>query len=248
MIQKNLVPHFQFGPVVTSLEPPQPQMSCVVVGMYRIAPGKPLEPIEDRVQQPHVSGDTWADDDADRSGALTHASDLAPFKLRSGVLLLGTCHTPKGVPVDRCPVSFAVGKWQKQLLVMGTRSWQPQVGGGYTISPANAFTQMPLTWENAFGGPDYPRNPAGKGAGTAELPNVELPGAPVTSPTSNVPPASFGPISPDWPQRKGKMGRNYGKEWRRTRSPWVSDDFDWSFYNAAPDDQQLPERLRGDET
>ncbi|MGE0432000.1 MAG: DUF2169 domain-containing protein [Planctomycetota bacterium] len=247
MIQKNLTP-FQFGPVVTSLEPPQPQMSCVVVGMFSIAPGKPLEAIEDRTKQPHMSGDTWADDDIEFMGSLKHCSDLAPFKLRTDVMLLGTCYVPKGVPVDRCPVAFAVGEWQKQLLVIGARSWQPGMAGGYTISPAARFTQMPLTWENAYGGEKYDANPVGKGHSTLELPNIEIPGKPLTAPASKVPPAGFGPINPNWVLRKKKMGRNYGKEWRRTRMPWVSDDFDWSFYNAAPEDQQLPERLRGNET
>jgi hypothetical protein len=54
-------------------------------------------------------------------------------------------------------------------------------------------------------------------------------------------------VSSQWPARQGKTGKNYGKRWEETRAPWVSDDFDWTYYNAAPPDQRLDGYLRGDE-
>src|SRR6202012_6072322 len=57
------------------------------------------------------------------------------------------------------------------------------------------------------------------------------------------------PISliPSWPQRSGKCGTQYGASWKKERAPFYAADFDWTYFNAAPRDQQLPGYLRGDE-
>ncbi|MFT3772017.1 MAG: pentapeptide repeat-containing protein [Minicystis sp.] len=59
-------------------------------------------------------------------------------------------------------------------------------------------------------------------------------------------PAAFGPISAAWAPRAGKLGKAYGKN-HRQRAPAFADDFDWSYFQAAPADQQLRGYLRGDE-
>ncbi len=43
------------------------------------------------------------------------------------------------------------------------------------------------------------------------------------------------------------MGKAYGAAWRKLRSPFYAEDFDWSHFNAAPADQQIERGLRGDE-
>ncbi len=106
---------------------------------------------------------------------------------------------------------------------------------------------MPLTYANAFGGPAYAKNPAGKGHRTTELPTIEDPREPVRSRSAALDPAGFGPISPSWPQRSSKLGKDYGANWKKTRAPYYAADFDWSFFNAAPPDQQIEGYLRGDE-
>ena len=50
----------------------------------------------------------------------------------------------------------------------------------------------------------------------------------------------------EWKDRRAKMG-SYGRRWLKTRWPYYPDDFDWSFYQAAPAAQQLGLPLRGDE-
>jgi hypothetical protein len=60
------------------------------------------------------------------------------------------------------------------------------------------------------------------------------------------PTAGFGPLSPHRPERRNKLGKNYGKSYRKERAPYFADDFDWAYFNAAPPDQRLP-YLRGDE-
>src|SRR5262249_29887440 len=55
------------------------------------------------------------------------------------------------------------------------------------------------------------------------------------------------PLSPNWPQRNKKLGTDYGSTWKKTRAPYYAADFDGSFFNAAPPDQQIEGYLRGDE-
>jgi uncharacterized protein YjbI with pentapeptide repeats len=139
-----------------------------------------------------------------------------------------------------------VGPWSKALLVVGRRVWTEKIFGT-AISEPHPFATMPLGYANSFGGPGFPRNPAGKGCGTPELPNVEYAGARVYSKSDRPEPAGFGPLNPAWPQRSGKVGSQYGARWKEERAPFYAEDFDWSYFNAAPSDQQLPGYLRGDE-
>lgn len=60
-------------------------------------------------------------------------------------------------------------------------------------------------------------------------------------------PAPFGPLHPDSPERRRMLGKEYGAAYRRTRAPWLAEDFDWSYFQAAPPDQRLAGYLRGDE-
>ncbi|WP_437967052.1 pentapeptide repeat-containing protein [Sorangium sp. So ce260] len=60
-------------------------------------------------------------------------------------------------------------------------------------------------------------------------------------------PAPFGPLHPDAPERRRKLGKEYGPSYRKTRAPWTAEDFDWTYFQAAPPDQRLPGYLRGDE-
>jgi len=57
---------------------------------------------------------------------------------------------------------------------------------------------------------------------------------------------AFGPISPNLKPRRSKVGTYKGR-WAKERWPWFPDDFDWSYFNAAPEDQQVEGYLRGDE-
>lgn len=245
MQTKNLTP-FLFGAKVTSLRPPQMQMAMIVRASFTLRPNEPLAAIESPLDQGPMTADVFRDDDEDRTGECLYASDFADFKLHAEVLLAGTCHTPGGRPMAECPVRFSVGSWSKSLLVVGRRTWTEKVFGA-AISDPHPFTTMPLLYANSFGGPGYPHNPSGKGYGTPELPNVEHPGARVRSKGDRPEPAGFGPLSPSWPQRAGKVGTQYGASWKKNRAPFYAEDFDWSYFNAAPPDQRLQGYLRGDE-
>jgi uncharacterized protein YjbI with pentapeptide repeats len=223
-------------------------MVTVVRGTFNLVPGEVARVPEGHplLVQGAMTSDVFRPGDEDRAGECLYPDDFADFKPRADLLLRGTCHVPDGKPLPECPVRFTVGSWSRILRVIGPRVWKESLLGATPSEPA-PFTRMPLDWAHAFGGPGFPANPAGKGVDTAELPSVEQPGDILRSRRDRPAPAGFGPISPLWPARSGKRGQEYGKRWRETRAPWYAEDFDWSFFNAAPPEQQLPGYLRGDE-
>lgn len=245
MIHKNLTPFF-WAPKVTSRQPPQVEMAICVRGAFVLAPDRELVAIEDPLEQGFMSGDTFAEDDIDQLGPLVRSNDFADWKLNGEVLVRGTCH-PEGGSATESHVRVAVGDWSKTLRVVGPRVYKAGLLRGSASEP-QPFASMPLTWQNAYGGAGYRDNVAGRGYDGEELPTVELPSERVKkSGQKGLTPASFLPVSPHWPLRAGKRGKNYGRAWRKKRAPFYSDDFDWTYHHAAPPDQQLSDYLRGDE-
>ena len=66
-----------------------------------------------------------------------------------------------------------------------------------------------------------------------------------SSPGDTPPPACFGPIAPTWKERWSKLG-TYDRAWFKQRWPYFPADFDWTHFQSAPAQQQLP-YLTGDE-
>lgn len=247
MKTRNLTP-FPFGTIVTSRRPPRPEMTLIVRACYLIAPGKPLALPEGQsvLAQGTLTAETYREEDEERAGECLYPGDFADWKPRAEVMLRGTCHTPGGAPLAECPVRFGVGSFSKILRVIGRRFWSDDLAGAVMSEPA-PFTRMPLGHDHAFGGPGHAPNPAGKGIGGRELPNVEHAGAVIRARFDDPGPATFGPINPSWPERRKKLGKQYGRGWKWGRWPYYAEDFDWSYFNAAPPDQQLDGYLRGDE-
>jgi uncharacterized protein YjbI with pentapeptide repeats len=244
---KNTTP-FLFGVKVTSRKPPEPEMTLVVRATYVIAPGAPLR-LPDGIAplaQGKLTADVYREEDEERAGECIYPSDFADFKLSAEVLVKGSCHTPGGRPLTECPARVTVGAWSKALRVVGPRAFLDDALGSEPTAPL-PFTRMEISYRTAFGGPGHAENPVGKGFGTTELPNVERFGEPIRSRRDKPAPASFGPLSPTWPQRASLLGREYGEAYRRTRAPYYAEDFDWAHFYAAPPDQRLEGYLRGDE-
>ena len=241
MLVKNTTPFFH-GMKVTSRHPPQPEVALIVRGTFRIVPNGVVEALTD-LEQGLLTGETFADNDAERLGQCTYPGDLADFKLNAEVLLKGACHGSLGKMVTSSPVHFAVGDWDKDLIVRGPRKFT--VGGDVT-DPA-PFESIPLDYAHAFGGPSHAHNPVGLGFNSDVLPNVELPSHQLTRRGQDCVPGSFDAISSNWPARKSKLGRNYGAAYLKARAPFYADDFDWTHFQSAPADQQLSGYLRGDE-
>lgn len=244
MLIKNTTPFFH-ATKLTSRRPPQPEMTLVVRGTFRLVQNGVAEAIEG-LEQGFLCGELFADADRERTGECLYPGDFADFKLRAEVMLRGNCHAPSGRPALSCPVRFSVGRWKKELMVYGDRRWERTVSGD-RISEPTPFTRMPLDYTHAFGGPAFPENPVGKGFRSDVLPNVEPTGHLLTARGQEQPAGTFAPVNPGWPQRAGKRGKNYGPAYLKERAPYYSDDFDWSYFSAAPADQQMEGFLRGDE-
>ena len=237
------------------LEPSGRELLVVVVkGTFRIPSeqGAKLQLAEEQV--PLVMSDVFFGEPA--LSAPKYEADFAPSKLRCDVLLNGHAYSPGGRPTERVVVGLKVGNWSKSFAVVGERTWYT-AGGPRATSPA-AFTQMPISYDYAFGGTDlrhedpaqhaaFMPNPTGRGfhkhikgewlEGTP-LPNTEESGVPVDRPDGTYRPMSFGVIGRHWEPRYRYAG-TYDQNWLDNVFPFLPADFDDQYYQAAPLDQQL---------
>ena len=183
--------------------------------------------------------------------------DAGMPKLTGEVLLRAKCFAPDKEPVRACPVSFRLGPIEKTLNVFGRRRWLTTAPGLTVITDPEPFSFMDLNWSRAFGGPDFPNNPLGKGFAPIlgpgglpahELPNIEDPNDLIGLIEDRPDPAGFMPLDLTWPQRAGKLG-TYDQTWLEERWPGFPFDLDWTFFNTAPPDQILKDSwFKGDET
>ena len=67
------------------------------------------------------------------------------------VLLLGKAHAPEGSAVQSRMVSLSVGSETRELMVYGDRTWL-RTGDEWSLSAAQPFSSMPMTWSRAHGG------------------------------------------------------------------------------------------------
>ncbi|MDQ5986631.1 MAG: hypothetical protein CSYNP_02361 [Syntrophus sp. SKADARSKE-3] len=180
--------------------------------------------------------------------------DMGMPKPHAEVLLTGSCFAPRGTTLSASPVMVRVGTVHKELVAFGDRLWRKHLRMPVITDPA-PFSEMPVTWPNAFGGEDFEQNPVGKGIKALSrygeepvihLPNIEYPRKLMVSPDQRPMPAGFGPLDMMWPQRRRKTG-TYDDKWLRERWPWFPEDMDYEFFNCAPEDQYLPDFFRGDE-
>ena len=248
MKTNNLTP-MPVGTRVTSRNPGRLEMTVIVRGKFRLAHGEPLVLVgdpNDPLVQGFMSADLFDEADDERVGESLSPSDFADYKPHAEALFRGSCYPPGGAPVTECSVRMSVGDWSKSLRVVGRRVFSDSRAGA-ALSQALPFTEMSITWANAFGGPPDEQNPVGKGLESTEAPNLEPLGGPsMTTRGARIPSVSLGPINPLWEVRRQKVGANYGDEWRKTRAPFYSDDFDWTHFQSAPPDQWMP-YLRGNE-
>lgn len=171
-------------------------------------------------------------------------------KQQGEFLVMGEGCAPRGQELQSLEVSVSLGDREKRLLVFGDRFW----GHEDTITDPKKFTRIPLTWENAFGGPSLKTNPVGKGLANVlkdgesvvPLPNVENPKKLIELPKDRPEPEGFAPLDITWPQRNMQSG-TFDERWKTERWPGLPDDFDYSFFNAAPMDQRLNGFFAGNE-
>lgn len=189
--------------------------------------------------------------------------EIAFWKAATDVVLIGHAHPPaRGV--NQVDVGIKVGPVQKLARVFGERYWM-MTNQSVRMSRPEPLGQVPLTWENAFGGRDEvastsehavieTRNPVGRGFGrplkrngdVLRLPNIEDPDQLISEYGAVVPPCGFGFTSPNWDPR-AKLAGTYDAAWNATRKPMLPIDFDRRFFNAAAPGLTVSGYLRGDE-
>ena len=209
--------------------------------------------VETTKEQEFPSGDLYySEHDEQVDSSVWYDSDFAYFKPHTDLLLVGNCHPPEGKAMPSCRVTFQVGNYAKQLAVFGNRYWQ---GSMQAQSAPEAFTSMPIKYENSYGGDGYKKNPVGKGREKTQqengvskhsLPNIENFQQIIVSPDNQPDPVGFGPLGRMWQERYSKVG-TYKGNWLKERWPWFPKDFDWSHFNAAPADMQVKGYINGNE-
>jgi hypothetical protein len=183
-------------------------------------------------QDPLIEQDRRWEEEPARS--LHSPTDLVPFKARADVMLVGHAYAPNGKSVRSLLARLVVGGVDKSIAVLGDRA-----AAGREPSP---FTIMALRYERAAGGLGQ-ANPAGIASTEARLPNLEPAiRAGTRSGDEGTLLAGFGPIAPDWPQRRGRL-QGGAATWS-PNDPL--DESDPLFFNSAPADQQLA-TLRDDQ-
>jgi hypothetical protein len=212
-------------------------------------------------QVPLVMADVFTGDPG--YSAPVHEADFPLRKPHCDILLNATAFAPDERPAPRVRAGVKVGLWSKTIDVVGDRVWRR---AGPTLRPSapQPFTNMPLTYDRAFGGVDdtdrqhteaYRMNPVGRGFGLARsgerllgrsLPNTEAPNDPVTVPWGSYRPMAFGPVGRGWQPRLG-FGGTYDQSWIDNVFPFLPADFDDRYHQAAPADQQIPEPAGGEE-
>ena len=165
--------------------------------------------------------------------------DLNLPKPAAEVLVAGFARTPGKKPVKAMEVSFRVGTTGRRLAVFGDRQ---RLSGGGATEPI-PFSAMPLVWERAFGGPDFPLNEAGLGlladnAPGETLPNIEDPAHLLLSRDDLPAPACPLPIDFANPVRRALSG-TYDQHWLDTRWPHYPDDCAPDFFHSAQKAQRL---------
>jgi hypothetical protein len=197
--------------------------------------------------------------------SLKYASEVHLTKPSTDIIMMGEACAPEKRPVSSLDVTLAVGDRKKIVRVFGDRKWIP-TKKRLKIYPPAPFETMPLIYERAFGGEHIideekgeilfeSRNPVGVGfrgkrsgkelAG-AMLPNLEDPAQMITNPGDQPTPACFSYVSPSWDPRKSYAG-TYDEAWQQKRSPYLPDDFDNHFFNAAHPDLVARKYLTGGE-
>lgn len=194
-----------------------------------------------------------------------YESDFALFKPRCDVLFAAQAHAPEGKAVRELLAGYRLGAQQKILRVHGPRYWQAEDGkdGQVSMGGAAEFVTMPLHYGFAFGGTralpqagqseSYAANPLGCGyssdmsaAQDCPMPSLEALDQPILRPDEAYAPAALSVLARNWLPRRPLSG-TYDAAWKRDIFPFLPEDFDLRFHQAAPEDQQIDYPQGGEE-
>ena len=214
-------------------------MTAVCKATFELVQGQaPLARAQD---SPNEADNHWNDE---ANCSLYSASDLAPFKARADVMLVGKAYAPSGKPASSVVARLLVRSIDKAIEVCRDRHFNQQD----ELIEGKRFTTMALRFERAAGGLQT-TNPVGidpEGErdryGRLAVPNLQPVGTTVSNRNDLVPTVGFGPIASTWSARRSLLGR-HASTWSDAR--WhkqpLPTDIDGAYFNASPIDQRLDE-------
>ncbi len=213
-------------------------------------------------QSPLIEADTFTG--APGFSSPVYEVDYAPVKPQCDVLFNGSAYAPNGKSVRKVQVLLKLGSLMKTFVVTGNRHWK---SGIFTSSSdIEEFEVMPISYDVAFGGADnfdedkskhtsYMKNPVGSGfhkrtksrlVDETPMPNTEEVDKPIESPSAEYQPMSLGSIGRGWESRL-KYAGTYDQNWIDNTFPFLPADFNEAYFQAAPEDQQIPYPQGGEE-
>jgi hypothetical protein len=233
-------------------------LTIIVKGTFDMVSGQPGKAASEQI--PVAFGDEYYNESD--GGSVKFESDVAPFKPRTDIVLVGRACAPKGALVRALDVSLRVGQLRKTIRVYGDRKWQslsrflPD-----SISEPQPFSTMDIVYERAFGGIDkegggfceqnligcgFFEKKSAEALDGSPLPNLEDPNNRIRSWKDHPKPVGFGFYGRAWMPRRGFLG-TYDEKWRKERSPDPPKDFRFEYYNGAHPDLRINGFLKGDE-
>lgn len=237
--------NYPFYPVAEDYETGGGVVTPLVKVVYQIEEDGTLTPLPFE-EQPELSGDVAHEDDIGNS--LKSSNDAVAWKPKADFIVNATCYPPAKQRGNRCRARISLDKKRKDVAVFGRRYWEIDQLGGWRISAPEPLEPTPIRWEYSFGGVSFEDNPFGLGADADpysepedpvySLPRIEDPRNLISKPTDCPVPAGFGPVAESLPRRAQKAGtQDY--RWQLFEAPNPPRDFDSTYFNAAPDDQQF---------
>jgi hypothetical protein len=204
----------------------KPILAVIAKRTYRLEQGRECAPAPEQpplhpADRPYAGGDPL-------TSSCEFESDLVPYKPFIDFVVNANAHAPGGRPVREMTVAVEVGARRKTVDVIGNRTCRHRSSGAPEWTDPEPFTQMPLRYENAYGGVDvrsredggglvYPRNPLGKGYVVEDHPQaingLQLPN--LEDPNQRLMPESLSVHEPSaWSGQPMPAGFGwYGKAW-----------------------------------
>jgi hypothetical protein len=239
----------------SGFEPDGREMLIVIAKASYQLPSNGDQPARLPKPVPLVEGDTFTGEPG--LSAPQYETDYAHRKPCCDVIVLGSAYAPLGKLVTQVEVGVQVGAMVKQFVVVGDRVWDKgRVGIG--VSDTRPFAAMPINYDVAFGGTDrtleasegqvftYAANPVGRGywrktdnIDGKPLPNTEAVGERVTDYGGSYKPMALSAVGRNWVPRARYAG-TYDQEWLDNDAPFWPKDFDFRYFQSAPEDQWIP--------
>ncbi len=193
-----------------------------------------------------------------KCSSLLYENDFAPLKNKCDILVNAYAYSQGNDATKEMLVGLVAPGVNKWIRVYGERRFHT-INKVISLSEPVPFEKKEICYENAFGGGHkedsdyYIKNPVGTGYclkikkinGTI-LPSQEYAGEKIVDTVKHYTPVSFGPVARSWQPRLSKAG-TYDKSWMENRAPYLPVDFCESFYQSAPEDQQVDNLDFGDE-